>query len=170
MAYFWNPNTTDHLSSFDIQDKQKSTSMIKERLFFFLCKKSQSAIESKSICYAVKILNKIMSHCNLNSTRNVYSGCFSTPTHMEESDIDKRAIENKDTSNSLEITCVKNLITLTYSNATNGSFVRDAMDLASKLVLGYLLNVKVSMNQSYTNTPRKLNFMFNTPEHCHFIN
>ena len=113
MAYIWNPNTAGLLSSFDIQDKQNSTSMIKEGMFFLLCKKSQSAIESKSICHAVKILNKIMGHCNLNSTRNVYSGCFSTPTHMEESDIDKRAIENKDTSNFLEITLVKNLITLT---------------------------------------------------------
>ena len=149
MAYFWNPDAAGLLS----QDKQKSTSMIKERLFFLLCKKSESAIESKTICYAVKILNKIMGHCNLNSTRNVHSVSFSTPTHMEESDIDKLAIENKDTSNSIEITCVKNLITLTYSNATNGAFVRDAIDLASKLVLRYLLNVKVSMNQSYTSTP-----------------
>ena len=168
MAYIWNPNTAGLLSSFDIQDKQNSTSMIKEGMFFLLCKKSQSAIESKSICHAVKILNKIMGHCNLNSTRNVYSGCFSTPTHMEESDIDKRAIENKDTSNSLEITLVKNLITLTYSNSTNGSFVRDAMDLASKLVLGYLLNVKVSMNHTQINQENRL--LFNTPKNCHFIN
>ena len=168
MAYIWNPNTAGLLSSFDIQDKQNSTSMIKEGMFFLLCKKSQSAIESKSISYALKILNKIMGHCNLNSTRNVYSGCFSTPTHMEESDIDKQAIDNKDTSNSLEITFVQNLITLTYRNATNGSFVRDAMDLASKLVLGYLLNVKVSMNHIYW-FPNQIG-IFNTPENCHFIN
>ena len=166
MAYIWNPNPAGRLSSFDIQDTQNSTSMIKEGMFFLLCKKSQSAIESKSICFAVKILNKIMGHCNHNSTRNVYSGCFSTPTHMEESDIDKRPIENKDTSNSLEITLIKNLITLTYRNATNGSFVRDAMDLASKLVLEYLLNVKVSMNHTQMDQEN----IFNTPENCHFIN
>ena len=148
MAYFWNPNTAGLPSSFGIEDKQNSTSTINEKLFFLLCKKSQSAIESKSICYAVKILNKTMSHCNLNSTRNAYRGCFSTPIQIEESDIDQRSIESRGTTNSLEITCVKNLTTLTHSNSTNGSFVRDAVDLASKLVMGYLLNFKVSMNHT----------------------
>ena len=147
MAYFWNPNM-GLPSSFGIEDKQNLTTTINEKLFFLLCKKSQSAIESKSICYAVKILNKTMSHCNLNSTRNTCSGCFSTPIQMEESDIDKRSFENKGTANSLEITCVENLTKLTRSNTTNGSFVRDAVDLASKLVLGYLLNFKVSMNHT----------------------
>ena len=148
MAYFWNPNTAGLPSSFGIEDKQNSTSTINENLFFLLCKKSQSAIEYKSLCYAVKILNKTMSHCNLNSTRNAYTGCFSTQMPIQESDIDQRSIESKATTNSLEITCVKNLTRLTHINSTNGSFVRDAVDLASKLVMGYLHNFKVSMNHT----------------------
>ena len=148
MAYFWNPNTVGLPSSFGIEDKQNSTSTINENLFFLLCKKSQSAIEYKSLCYAVKILNKTMSHCNLNSTRNAYRGCFSTQMPIQESDIDQRSIESKATTNSLEITCVKNLTRLTHINSTNGSFVRDAVDLASKLMVGYLLNLKVSMNHT----------------------
>ena len=165
MAYFWNPNTAGLPSSFGIEDKQNSTSTINEKLFFLLCKKSQSAIESKSICYAVKILNKTMSHCNLNSTRNAYRGCFSTPIQIEESDIDQRSIESKATTNSLKITCVKNLTRLTHINSTNGSFVRDAVDLASKLVMGYLHNFKVSMNHTQIGRGK-----LNTPEECHFVN